>query len=165
MSAPAHIARENGKKGGRPKGKKTAKTLEREAIQKLVNERYMRAADRLANAQIALAVGSQYLYKIEKEWVKTGKSGYYRKLKPKLVTAQAEIEMYLEGVSEGDPEDDQDPGATYYFITTMDPQNPAIDSAFNRALGKPKEVVDMTVKGDLTIKEMFEIAKKGKNKE
>lgn len=31
MSAPAHIARENGKKGGRPKGSKASHTLEAEA--------------------------------------------------------------------------------------------------------------------------------------
>jgi hypothetical protein len=35
MAAPPHIARENGKKGGRPKGSKGTHTLEAEAIKSL----------------------------------------------------------------------------------------------------------------------------------
>ncbi len=125
-------------KGGRPKGKKSKATLEREAILKQFNQRTLRASERLWQAQAGLAVGSTYLFKIEKEYVSTGKGkGFYRKKKPVLVTHVEEIQLYLEGAIEnGDENDDQDPAATYYFITAKDPDNRALDSMLDRALGK-----------------------------
>lgn len=137
---------------GRPKGSKTKATLEKEAIKKVFDQRIMKVADRLADAQISLATGSQYLYKIEKEEIigpKGGKS--YRAKKPVLVTSRYEIEAYLEGVVEGDIADDRDPRATYYFLTAKDPENTAIDSMFNRVWGKPRESVDMQHSGNVNI--------------
>ncbi len=77
-------------KGGRPKGKKSPKTLEREAILKAFRERAMRHADVLFNSQITLARGQTFLYKIEKEWVPNGKKGFWRKKRPEMVTSQKE---------------------------------------------------------------------------
>lgn len=148
MAGKPEIARQNGKKGGRPKGKQSKKTIERNLERKAVNDAFnqktLKAANRLWQAQAGLAIGSTYLYKIEKEWVKTGTNrktgadnGFWRKLKPELVTSQLEIESYLMGlVEEGDPEDENDPGATYYFFTTKDPDNRALDSMVDRAMGK-----------------------------
>lgn len=136
---------------GRKKGSKDKKTLEREAVLKAFNQRTMLAADRLWSAQAGLAMGSTYLYKIEKEWVKTGTSkagkenGFFRKLKPELVVNQMEIESYLQGlIEEGNEDDDQDPGATYYFITTKDPDNRALDSMIDRSLGKTPNSIQAT---------------------
>lgn len=121
---------------GRKKGKKTAKTLEREAVLAEFRQRTMRSSDVLFNSQITLARGQTFLYKIEKELIvgpKGGKS--YRAKRPELVTSQWEIEAYLEGKLED--HDIQDREATYYFLTTKEPNNGAIDSMLDRSLGKP----------------------------
>lgn len=136
--------------GRKPKSK-NKKTLEREAVLKFFNQRTMLAADRLWAAQAGLAMGSTYLYKVEKEWIKTGtkkngeENGFYKKLKPELVTSQLEIENYLQGLTEeGDEDNDQDPAATYYFITTKDPDNRALDSLIDRSLGKTPSSIQAT---------------------
>lgn len=142
----ATAARENGKLGGRPKGSKSVKTLEKEKIVAALQQRYLRAANQIANAQIGLALGSQYLYKIEKEKIVGPKGGItYRSKKPELVTAQWEIEQFLEGeCEEGDPRDEHSREATYYFLTAKSPENNAIEAIQNRAYGKPKETVELT---------------------
>jgi hypothetical protein len=123
---------------GRPKGKKNAATLEKEAVLKEYREKILQSADILFQSQMTLARGQTYLYKIEKEEIigpKGGKS--YRSKKPELVTSQWEIESYLEGlVDEGDENDENDPRAAYYFLTTKDPDNRAIDSMLDRTFGK-----------------------------
>jgi hypothetical protein len=43
-------------------------------------------------------------------------------------------------------DDENDPNATYYFLTTKEPNNMAIDSMFNRAFGKPTESHELTGK-------------------
>lgn len=152
MSAPAHIARENGKKGGRPKGIKDPQTLEREKVQEAINQRIFNIADSLITPQVSLAKGQQFLYKIEKTKIVGSKGGIsYRNEKPQLVTSELEIQDYLDNLTEetnGDIEEDTDPEATYYFITTKEPNNMAIDSLLNRTLGKPKESLDVTTKGE-----------------
>lgn len=135
----------NGKKGGRPKGARGIKTLEKEKVLAAVRERIMQNADLILDSQLSIARGVQFLYKIEKELQVGPKGGKrYVKSKPKLVTDQWEIEAYLEGkVDEGDMDDESDPDATYYFITTKEPNNMAMDSMFNRAFGKPTEVHEL----------------------
>lgn len=54
MSAPAHIARENGKKGGRPKAGHTIAT---EQLRAFVIEQVRQNAQPLLNAKLALALG------------------------------------------------------------------------------------------------------------
>lgn len=161
MGATPEQLRKFGKLGGRPKGRKNSKTIEKEIIKKHFDERILRATDSLIDAQLSLARGQTFLYKIEKEWVKTGESkngkeqGYWRSLKPKLVENTHEIESYLEGLTdEGDVDDDQDPGATYYFLTTKEPNNMAIDSLHNRVHGKPKESIDVTGEIKFSLKQL-----------
>ena len=139
----------NGKKGGRPKGAKSPTTLEKEAILKAFRERAMRHADILFDAQITLAKGQTFLYKIEKEKITGPRGGVsYRPKRPQLVTNQLEIEQYLEGlIDEGDIEDDQDRESTYYFITAKEPNNQAIDSLLDRTFDKPKQQTDLTTNG------------------
>lgn len=132
----------NGKnnKGGRPKGKKNPATLEKEAVLKVYRERIMRNADILFDSQVSIAQGIQFLFKIEKEWIQTGKNkGFWKNKKPILVEDKEEIRAFLERrLEQGDPQDDSNSGATYYFITTKEPNNFAIDSMLDRAFGKPK---------------------------
>lgn len=143
MAGTASI--ENGKKGGRPKGKKSKNTLEKEAVLKVFRERVMRNADLLFDSQLTLARGQTYLYKIEKELQIGPKGGKrYVSSKPKLVTEQWEIEAYLEGeITEGDSDNDQDPNATYYYLTTKDPSNQAVDSMLDRTFGKPAQSLEL----------------------
>ncbi len=131
---------------GKKKGSKSVRTLEREAIINAYNQRAMGIVDLLLDSQITLARGQTFLYKIEKEEVRGPKGGIsYRSKPPKLVTSQWEIENYLEGLDEnGDPiETDSDRGATYYYLTTKEPSNMALDSILNRTLGKPKETLEL----------------------
>lgn len=138
-----------GKMGGRPKGKKSPKTLEREKVLAHLQQRIMKVVDPIFDAQLALARGTQYLFRIDKTWVSTGnKKGYWKNEKPILVESTQEIRAYLEHrVEDGDDSDDQEEGAAYYYITTEKPENQAIDSMLNRALGKPTDHVDLTTGG------------------
>lgn len=128
---------------GRKKGSKDPETLEREAVLAAFRQRAMSAADILFDAQLTIARGQTFLYKIEKEKIVGPKGGIsYRRMKPVLVTSQFEIEQYLEGlIEEGDLDDENDPAATYYFLTTKEPNNQAIDSLLDRSLGKSAQPV------------------------
>lgn len=158
-SERAHII---GPMGGRPKGKKNKATLIQLAVKEKFSQRVLRLTDRLINAQASLAIGQTFLYKIEKEFIKTGtkkngeEDGYWKNLQPKLVEAQSEIESYLEELAEnnGDLSDDKDPTATYYFLTTKEPNNNAIDSLHNRVHGKPTESVQVDVNHKFSLKEL-----------
>ena len=118
-------SRENGRKGGRPKGAKSPQTLEREAVAAAFRERVFKKADRLLNAQLTLAEGCSFLFKI----VKRGKREEHV-----IVTDPKEIKAYLDG----DLDDEE-----YRYISTKEPNNQAIDSMLNRTLGKPKETVEV----------------------
>ncbi len=52
------IRRENGKLGGRPKGSKTGRTLEKEKVQAAVNDRIFKIADSLVTAQVSLSLNN-----------------------------------------------------------------------------------------------------------
>lgn len=134
---------DNGKKGGRPKGAKSANTLVKEAVLAEFRQKVLDSADILFNSQLHIARGQTYLYKIEKELQVGPKGGKkYVSSKPKLVTEQWEIEAYLTGkVEEGDVEDENDPNATYYFLTAKDPDNKAIDSMLDRTFGKSTQSI------------------------
>ena len=133
---------------GRKKGSKLPKTLEKERVHREVKQRILRVAQILLDSQVSIARGQQFLYKIEKEKIVGPKGGVtYKSKKPELVTNEEEIRAYLDGlVEEGDMEDERDPGATYYFITTKEPNNMAIDSMMNRAFGTPVKSMEITGK-------------------
>ena len=135
-------SKENGKLGGRPKGRKNDATLERERVLKAVHQRTLQAADMLLDAQLVLARGQQYLFKIEKYHQtivgnKGKKSKVLKSKPPKLVTDPFEIREYLEEeiAKEEGAEKENDPEATYYFITTKDPDIRAIEAMFKRTFG------------------------------
>lgn len=116
---------------GRKPGSRSAKTLEKMAVQKAFNERVMRHADHLFHAQLALSVGSVRVFRIDEENDGNGKI----KRTHTLVTDVKEIKKVLdEHEGQSGIVDD-----SYYFITEVMPDNRAIDSMLNRALGKPKE--------------------------
>jgi len=62
----ADVARENGKKGGRPKGSKSQNTLAKEAARERLRQRVFAELDPLIDAQIEQAKGLKYLVVREK---------------------------------------------------------------------------------------------------
>lgn len=114
---------------GMPKGKKTRKVIEREIELAYIKERVSRAKETIVDSQLSLARGVSYLYRVDKDAKGNDK-------KPELVTARYEIEAYLSG------EKDED---SYYYITTVKPENSAIDSLLDRTVGKPMQKNELTV--------------------
>jgi hypothetical protein len=116
------------KGAGRPKGKRDARTLERDRVFTKLKQRIMRKAGKILDAQFTLAAGMSFLYRIDKD------SADNRK-KPVLVTDPEEISKFLDEHSEGSGE----VGGSFYYITTVKPDGFAIDSMLNRAFGKPAQ--------------------------
>jgi hypothetical protein len=135
MASPPHIARENGKKGGRPPGSKSKTTLEKQEALKRFQERVRAHVDPLFESQLTLARGMTYLFRVDK--IKRGKEIIEKHV---VVDDPEEIRQYL------DDEVDED---TYYYITTKDPDNKAIDSLLDRTFGKAPQSVD--IKGDIKV--------------
>lgn len=147
------VRRAAGKIGGqRTAGIVSIATLQRNLVREHLDQRLMRATDVMLNGQISLARGQQFLFRIDKKFIETGRSksgeprGYWRNEKPVLVTAQYEIEAYLAELAgnNGDISDDKDEGAAYYFITTKEPNMLAIKDAQDRIHGKPRETIEHT---------------------
>lgn len=160
---------------GRPSGAKNVATLERNKVLEGIRQRVMQKADFLFDKQLQLAAGQQFLYKIEKEYIDLGetkggkKKGYYKAKRPKLVTEEWEIRAYLENLVDkvnGDIEDEFDPAATYYFITTKEPSNQALDSMLDRTFGRATQPVSGEDGGAIevtVVKYATEAAKKAEN--
>lgn len=119
---------------GRPKGKPTRATLEKQKVAEAFNQRVMAKADALFNAQLTLAVGSMKVFRVDETEGEGGK----KKREHVHVTDADEIKRLLDehdganGVVDG----------VYYYFSDVPPDNRAIDSMLNRALGKPKETVE-----------------------
>jgi hypothetical protein len=146
--------------GGRKTGSKNKGTIMQVVAKSKFDQKVLRLQNRLLNAQASKAIGQQFLYKIEKEFVSTGKDnkGYYKNLAPKLVEDEEEIFAYLEELAEknGSLDNENDPATTYYFLTTKEPDNNAIDSLLNRVHGKAKEAIDVNVNVKFSLKELAE---------
>jgi len=120
MAGGAH-SRENGKKGGRPKGSKTKTTLDKEAAREYVRQRVTTELGPLIDAQLQNAKGLAHFFLRDE---KTRQ--FVRITDPK----QIEIALNMgEGGEEG----------KYYWIHTKDPSIQAFTDLLNRALDKPKE--------------------------
>lgn len=155
--------RENGKLGGRPKGVLNPRTLDKMKMKAALDQRYLHASRALANAQIHIATGQTFLYKIEKEWIKTGtnkktgeENGYFRNKRPVLVTNQEEIESYLDSLVDemnGEPKE-YDEGATYFYMTAKEPNNEAIKNIMDRVHGTPKATVEHTGEVVFSLKDL-----------
>lgn len=117
---------------GRPKGKPTRATMERQKVAEAFNQRVMQAADALFNAQLTLAVGSMKVFRVDEP-----EEGSKEKAKHVHVTDADEIKALLDE-HEGSP--GLVAGVFYYFSDVL-PDNKAIDSLLNRGLGKPVDTV------------------------
>lgn len=153
------------KGAGRPKGSKSWKTVEKEQIRaekvseiQKINEEVAKgmplgfkrkgftpsevilasdieeefkqrtafSAHKLLNAQMSLALGTQFLYKRVKTWEENQKEPVYKHV---LVNDPTEIRQFLDDPMMTNGED-------YYYISTKEPDQRAIDSLLDRLLGK-----------------------------
>src|SRR4051812_43404016 len=112
---------------GRPKGSITEATKERMRVEEAIHARIVGVADRLLNAQLTLAEGVSFLFRIDE--IGEGKN---KRREHVLVTKPDEIKQFLDetGGSGGIS------GGNYYYIQTKSPDNKAIDSMFDRTFGK-----------------------------
>jgi hypothetical protein len=123
-------SRENGKKGGRPKGAKSQATLEREAVLRAYRERVCKVADRLLDSELTVALGCAMLFRKPK----TGKDR-----KAERVTDEDTIRRYLDGELDTDESD-------WYFIVTEKPDTFTIRGMFDRTFDKPAQRHEVTGK-------------------
>ena len=112
---PGESARVNGRKGGRPKGRKSHHTLEKEAAREFVRQRITQALEPLLDAQIQHALGLKYL-------VTRSKAGgkFIRVTEAMARARQGSDEEIIE-------------------VWEKDPSVQAFTDLLNRAIDKPKE--------------------------
>lgn len=128
-SMAGKTSKQNGKKGGRPKG---AVSDEKKAQQEAFKELKMsvlRMQKSLLNAQAGVAKGLTFLYVIT-----TNSKGV--RSKPELVTSQATIEEYL-------ADELEDSENEYYFMSTKEPDTKAIDSLLDRVHGRARQNIGL----------------------
>lgn len=121
---------------GHPKGKQTAKVLERLEAAKVFKDRVAKNVDRLFNAQIDLAVGEKYLMV-----VRTVGKGAKARRETVIITDVEKIKEYFDSGESIDSENE------YYFMTTKPANNQAIEGMLNRSFGKAQEKIDITSDG------------------
>lgn len=114
---PGQSARENGKLGGRPLGSKNPQTLERERIDREVRERIGRNAQRILEAQMAVALGNTMAFSKV-----TGK--------PVLVTDPEQAQRIVDGDEDG------------IVLRGVDPDPDACQKLLDRYMGRAKESVE-----------------------
>lgn len=127
--------RKNGKRGGRKPGTLNEATLEKIAVGKQYAQKVLQKADLLFKKKLQLACGQGFLYKIEKYYEGRGDKKVLKRKPPKLCTEIWEFEEGLEQAIEGGM-DFEDFDQTYYFFTTKEPNNQAIEDLLDRGLGR-----------------------------
>jgi hypothetical protein len=145
-----NASRENGKLGGRQKGRKNDVTLEKEAAHKLFVDEVRRRILPLLDAQMNLARGVSYMYRID-EGPKGGRD--YVMVKDPDEIGDILAQMHQQGIESGGFND------KYYYITTSAPDNKAIDSLLDRAIDKATQKTE--VRGTLKISDVLDSLEHG----
>lgn len=127
---------------GRPKGSKDPQTIEKETARRLFENRILQNIQELLSAQFNIAKGASYVYRIEQN-PKTGSKEHV------LVTDPYEIKKFLDELQgdNGPLEEDGD----FYYITTKNPENRALDSLIDRVFGKAPQTINNKISGDLKL--------------
>ena len=121
-------------KGGRNKrGIKNKSTIDREKVLQLAKDIVAGRTRRLIDTQTLLAMGTIKVFVIRYEMI--GKKKVAKK--PELVTGEEQIINALHyEYADGESPNDND---EYYFVTTKDPDNQAINSLLDRTYGRSTE--------------------------
>lgn len=125
---------------GRKAGTKNAATLEREAVLAVYRQRIMGAADQLFHSQLALSRGLSFVYRIERHG-----TGSKERIEHVLLESSYEIADALDAIANGEQGFAHEDG--YVYISVKAPENRAIDSMLDRALGKVTQGMDLTTNG------------------
>jgi hypothetical protein len=113
-------SRQNGRKGGRPRGSLSRDTLNKAEAREAARVVILRHLDELLSAQIEHAKGIKHM-------ILRGPDGTFaRATDPKQIDAALAA------------------GATFYYIFTKDPSVQAFSDLLNRALDKPAQHVEMS---------------------
>lgn len=121
---------------GRKKGK-AKKTIEREQILEMAKNIVAGRTRTLIDTQTLLAVGTIKVFVIRSHWEGQGKNRRKVKSKPELVSNEEDIIKVIDyeyGEGENPSDDDE-----YFFVTTKEPDNQAINALLDRTFGKPTE--------------------------
>lgn len=151
MSKKALKSPRHGKHG------KLKKTLAKEEVYRMVQEKLAERALKLIDTQTVVAHGTIKIYKIHYHWEGSGKKRTLIKDKPEIVTNDNEIIHVIDwefGSREmGDPNehDHEDEEYEFFFVNTQDPDNRAIESQLNRVFGKAPQKLDLTPGGKIGI--------------
>ncbi len=129
---------------GAPKGTVQRRTLEKSAVARQLRERTMAQADNLFNAQLAKAVGSVMVFRVDEEEIGGGKT----KRVHTHITNPDEIKRVLDGNEGGAGR----VGTDYYFVTNIPPDTRAIDSMLDRTFGKAMQPVEVSDSEDRVVK-------------
>lgn len=137
---------------GRTEGSKNKATIEKQIAETEFKNRILLNIQELLNAQLNIAKGASYLFRIDEE--KSSKGTVLSK-KHRLVEDPTEIKEVLDEVEGTGVVDDK-----YYYITTKAPDNKALDSLINRVFGTATYKQDITsgdkpiaILGGITVKE------------
>lgn len=125
---------------GRRHGSKNKKTLEREAAAKLYEQMVRENLQPLFRNQLWLASGLKFVYRKEKHG-----TGASMRIEHVLLENPREIADALDIIANGDFQDDDE---GFVYVTTTPPENRAIDSMLDRALGKAVSKLDVTSGGE-----------------
>ena len=137
---------------GRKEGKFSLEKIEKIKTEQYLKDRITKNVDKILNAQLSIATGLQYLFKIVT--TKVGKKEV--RSKPILVVDPKEIEAYLD-YAENDAKS-VNTDTEYFYITAERPNQQAIANLFDRAFGRPKE--SLTLDGNLTLETVITEMKK-----
>ncbi len=147
---------------GRPRGAKNVATIEREEYLRRFQDKVAQRSQSLLHAQTILATGSIKVFVMRSHWEGSGKNRRKVKGRPEIVGTDKEIIDALDyEFGEGDSPNTDD---EYYFVSTKDPDNSAINSLLDRTFGKAKESLEVKHKG-FTLKGLFGAAEQIKKKE
>ena len=125
---------------------KQKKTLLMEEVYKQVQQKLVERAMGLVDTQTIIAHGTIKVYKIVSHWEGSGKNKRKVRGKPELVTDTEEIAACIDyeyGDGESPNDDDE-----YFFVSTQDPDNKAIQAQLDRVFGKAPQTIDVTTKGN-----------------
>lgn len=118
---------------GREPGSKNKETVEKEVARKAFEDRILANLHELMTAQLNIARGASYMFRIEED-KKTGHKEHI------LVDDPEEIKRVLDECEGTGMLDDQ-----YYYITTKAPENRALDSLLDRVFGRATQKTEGAV--------------------
>lgn len=135
----AEANRINGKKGGRPKGRKNDRTLEREASRKAYEQWVLDKLNPLFQAQLLAALGQVFVFR--KEHHGTGAS---KRIEHVQLTEPIEIADALDRIANDENGFSTEDG--FCYVMAKAPEFRAAEAMLNRGIGTPAQHLELTGK-------------------